>query len=62
MTVVALSAAAVLISDACVRRSPVLTGRLLQEQVTITRDTLGVPHILAETEEAAAFCVRLRAG
>lgn len=29
--------------------------RSLAEQVTIRRDTFGVPHILAETEEAASF-------
>ncbi len=30
-------------------------GRTLAEQVIIRRDNFGVPHILAETEEAAAF-------
>lgn len=30
-------------------------GRSLAEQVTIRRDNFGVPHILAATEEAAAF-------
>jgi acyl-homoserine lactone acylase PvdQ len=29
----------------------------LAEQATIRRDTFGVPHILAETEEAAAFAM-----
>ncbi|MEK6299423.1 MAG: penicillin acylase family protein [Acidobacteriota bacterium] len=31
------------------------TGKSLAEQVTIRRDNYGVPHVMAETEEAAAF-------
>ena len=34
---------------------PAQASRSLAEQVTIRRDNYGVPHILAETEEAAAF-------
>jgi acyl-homoserine lactone acylase PvdQ len=34
-----------------------LGSRSLSDQVVIRRDTYGVPHILAETEEAAAFAM-----
>ena len=34
---------------------PLHAGPSLAEQVTIRRDNFGVPHILADTEEAAAF-------
>ncbi len=52
---VALLAAMVLISSFSARSWPVPGKSLLASQVTIRRDTYGIPHILAETEEAAAF-------
>jgi acyl-homoserine-lactone acylase len=36
---------------------PVAAKRALADQVKIRRDTYGVPHILAETEEAAAYAM-----
>jgi acyl-homoserine-lactone acylase len=40
----------------CARSAPELPSPdLLAQQVTIRRDTYGIPHILAESEEAAAF-------
>lgn len=51
---IALAAAAV--TFACGRQSIELPSPdLLAQQVTIRRDTYGIPHILADTEEAAAF-------
>lgn len=44
------------VSLACGRQAPELpSADLLAQQATIRRDTYGIPHILAETEEAAAF-------
>lgn len=43
-------------APACGRQAPALPAAdLLAQQATIRRDTYGIPHILAETEEAAAF-------
>ena len=51
---VAAAVAAVALS--CARPAVELPSPdLLAQQVTIRRDTYGIPHILAETEEAAAF-------
>ena len=46
----AVTAAAVLVQPFSTR-----AAKSLAEQVTIRRDNYGVPHVLAETEEAAAF-------
>jgi acyl-homoserine-lactone acylase len=47
---------AVVLAYACVRPAPQLPSPdVLAQQVTIRRDTYGIPHILGETEEAAAF-------
>ena len=47
---------AVIVAHACARPSPELPSPdALARQVTIRRDTYGIPHILAESEEAAAF-------
>src|SRR5688500_10254038 len=44
------------IAGSCGGRTVTLpSGDVLSRQVTIRRDTFGIPHILAETEEAAAF-------
>ncbi|HJR59239.1 MAG TPA: penicillin acylase family protein [Vicinamibacterales bacterium] len=44
------------VSFACVPKRPELpSADILAQQVTIRRDTYGIPHILADTEEAAAF-------
>jgi acyl-homoserine-lactone acylase len=40
---------------ACARMALSVSGRPLAQQVTIRRDTYGIPHILAESEEGAAF-------
>jgi acyl-homoserine-lactone acylase len=52
--------AAFLLAIALIPQSPGAMTRVLESssltgQVTIRRDTFGIPHILAETEEAAAF-------
>lgn len=53
LVLVALLAA---VAAGCGRQSPELpSADRLAQQVTIRRDTYGIPHILAETEEAAAF-------
>ena len=53
---VPVALAAVTITFACARQSVELpSADRLAQQVTIRRDTYGIPHILAETEEAAAF-------
>src|SRR5512132_2282244 len=44
-----------LASDACRRRPSLPSPDALAQHVTIRRDTLGIPHILADSEEAAAF-------
>ncbi len=41
--------------DACSRRPSLPSPDALAQHVTIRRDTLGIPHILADSEEAAAF-------
>ena len=41
---------------------PLDADRPLADRVVIRRDTFGVPHIVAETEAAAGFGLRLRAG
>ena len=44
------------LSYACGRQAPTLpSADRLAEQVVIRRDTFGIPHILADTEPAAAF-------
>jgi acyl-homoserine-lactone acylase len=51
-----LVAALVAAVPACGRKTPGLpSADLLAQQATIRRDTYGIPHILAQTEEAAAF-------
>ena len=46
----------VLLISSCARTPPALPSPdLLAQQATIRRDTFGIPHILAESEEAAAF-------
>ncbi|MGA2260205.1 MAG: penicillin acylase family protein [Acidobacteriota bacterium] len=52
---VALLLAIVLISIALSSTSKTSESSSLAGKVTICRDTYGIPHILAETEEAAAF-------
>ena len=53
---VAIVLAALLLPLACGRPPVELpSADALSRQVTIRRDTYGIPHILAETEEAAAF-------
>lgn len=44
-----------LASDGCSRRPALPAPDALAQDVTIRRDTLGIPHILADSEEAAAF-------
>ncbi len=44
-----------LTADACNRRPILPSPDTLAQHVTIRRDTLGIPHILAGSEEAAAF-------
>ena len=54
----ALAGAVVLtaLASACgPRRLPSPDARLLASQAVIRRDDFGVPHILAQTEEAGAF-------
>src|SRR5215207_10641313 len=52
----ALVASLVLATPGCGRKVPELpVANQLSNQATIRRDTYGVPHILAATEEAAAF-------
>ena len=54
--VVSLIAVVAGIAGSCGGRTVTLpSGDVLSQQVTIRRDTFGIPHILAETEEAAAF-------
>lgn len=51
-----LVAALVAAAPGCGPKAPELpSADLLAQQATIRRDTYGIPHILAETEEAAAF-------
>lgn len=47
--------ALVLLAQACGRRPELPDAEVLAAQATIRRDNVGVPHILANTEEAAAF-------
>lgn len=54
--VVALALGFLGLSYACGRQVPALpSGDGLAKQAVIRRDTFGIPHILADTEEAAAF-------
>ena len=51
-----LVAALAAVAPACGRKAPELpSADLLAQQSVIRRDTYGIPHILADTEEAAAF-------
>ena len=50
-----LSAALILLSPACGRRPTLPDPDTLASLATIRRDDFGIPHILAQTEEAAAF-------
>ena len=52
---VAIAAALSSIAVACHRQPVLPSADRLAAQVTIRRDSLGVPHILAASEEAAAF-------
>jgi acyl-homoserine-lactone acylase len=55
-TILAAAAAVVAATLACGRAAPdVPDPDSLAQRVTIRRDTYGIPHILAESEEAAAF-------
>ena len=44
-----------LIADGCSRRPILPSPDVLARHATIRRDTLGIPHIVADSEEAAAF-------
>ena len=48
-------AAAILCALAVLMSDPVTADKPLGERVLIRRDTLGIPHIFAETDEAAGF-------
>lgn len=50
-------AAATIVPDGPYFFAGAAAEKSLAEQVVIRRDTFGVPHILAETEEAAAFAM-----
>jgi hypothetical protein len=52
---IAFLAASLIVSSCGRARVQVPAPETLAGQATIRRDTFGVPHILADTEEAAAF-------
>ena len=53
--VAAVCAASLIVSSCGPARVPIQVPDTLAGQATIRRDTFGIPHILADTEEAAAF-------
>ena len=56
IAIVAFVIAGTAIAGSCSGRTVTLpSSDVLSQQVTIRRDTYGIPHILADTEEAAAF-------